>query len=296
MNRIDAFSEYHPSVNFLFFTSVIAFTMFWQHPACRLISLICSAVYYCVLFKSAGKRFIIRFIIPIILLSSIMNPLLSHQGQTILFYLPSGNPFTLESFFYGMSSGVLLSAVMLWFFCLSAVMSTDKFIGLFAEKMPSFSLLLSMTVRFIPLFRKRFRETSDIMYAVQGGKLKLLSKIRLSLKCFISVLSHCLERGVETSDSMKSRGYGTAKRTAYKAYRLESHDKAALFFILSFSLFLICATAARFLSFRYYPDVSGEFHGIFTIMSLSAFFIICAMPVFLEWRERLKWMRLKSEI
>lgn len=34
-----------------------------------------------------------------------VNPAFSHEGRTILRYLPSGNPLTLESILYGIAQG-----------------------------------------------------------------------------------------------------------------------------------------------------------------------------------------------
>ena len=36
----DAFSSYHPAVNFLYFGLVLFFTMCFLHPACLLLSLL----------------------------------------------------------------------------------------------------------------------------------------------------------------------------------------------------------------------------------------------------------------
>ena len=60
------------------------------------------------------------------LLAAVVNPAFVHQGVTILTYLPSGNPLTLESILYGLAaalgavgpnlvqglSGVVIAAVL----------------------------------------------------------------------------------------------------------------------------------------------------------------------------------------
>ncbi len=47
-----------------------------------------------------------------------MNLAFNHEGATILAYLPSGNPLTLESIAYGFAAAAMLAAVVLWFFLL----------------------------------------------------------------------------------------------------------------------------------------------------------------------------------
>lgn len=73
-----------------------------------------------------------------------MNLAFNHQGATILAYLPSGNPLTLESIAYGFAAAAMLAAVVLWFSCWNTVMTSDKLMHLFGRVVPALSLLLSM--------------------------------------------------------------------------------------------------------------------------------------------------------
>ena len=81
--------------------------------------------------------------------------------RQILAYLPSGNPLTLESMLYGLASAALLSATLLWFTCYNAVMTSDKFIYLFGRVIPALSLVLSMTMRFVPRFRTQLHTVAQ---------------------------------------------------------------------------------------------------------------------------------------
>lgn len=297
MHRNDTFSAYHPTVNLAFFTAVIGFTMFVQHPVCRLISFFGGIFYYVYLSGSDGKRFVLKFMLPAAAFTAVVNPLLSHQGQTILFYLPTGNPLTAESIVYGIFAAVMLGAVMMWFFCFSAVMTTDKFVYLFSRISPSLSLLLSMTLRFVPQFKRRFEEVSRLLLAQQGGAdISVLKKLAIGTRCFVGVISWSLENAVETADSMKSRGYGTGKRTACMIYQFESRDKIALSFVLLSILYLVCVSVSGKISFRYYPSVKSSEFDAYTIITFIFFLALCIMPLFLEGKEKLEWKRLKSEI
>jgi energy-coupling factor transport system permease protein len=46
----------------------------------------------------------------------------------------------------------MLAAVISWFSCYNAVMTSDKFVYLFGRVIPALSLILSMTLRFVPKF------------------------------------------------------------------------------------------------------------------------------------------------
>ena len=45
MKNRDAFSGYHPLVNFLYFALVLVFAMFFTHPASQIISLLSALAY-----------------------------------------------------------------------------------------------------------------------------------------------------------------------------------------------------------------------------------------------------------
>lgn len=294
MQKKDCFSTYHPLVNFVFFAAVLGFSMFFMHPLSLLISLLCGAFYYVSLAQSKAKVFILKFILPITLLTLLMNPLLSHEGVTILFYLPTKNPFTLESVIYGILAALMLSAVILWFCCFSLVMTSDKFIYLFSKISPSLSLLLSMTLRFIPRLKRQFETVSEMRNSLYGENNKLI-KIKNAITSFISVVSWGLETAAQTADSMKSRGFGTKKRTSYNVYRFTKRDYIALAFILFCVVFIVCGSVSGELYFRAYPDIKGSFN-LMTIIIEAAFAALCIMPFYLERREKRQWKQSLSKI
>ena len=103
----DTFSDCHPAVNFLYFALVLAFSMCLMHPACLVISLTGACCYLAGLYglRELGRS--ARWLIPMALLAAAVNPAFVHQGVTILTYLPSGNPLTLESIQCAADSGEL---------------------------------------------------------------------------------------------------------------------------------------------------------------------------------------------
>ncbi|MGN1230932.1 MAG: energy-coupling factor transporter transmembrane component T, partial [Anaerotignum sp.] len=155
MQHSDAFSGYHPLVNFLFFILVLGGTMVFMHPVSLCISL-AGALRYSI-YLNGWRRGSLLYLPMIVLATAILNPAFNHEGVTILTYLPSGNPLTLESIAYGIAAGGMLAAVILWFSCYTEVMTSDKFIYLFGRIIPALSLLLSMTLRFVPKYKAQFQ-------------------------------------------------------------------------------------------------------------------------------------------
>lgn len=101
-------------------------------------------------------------ILPLMLLTAVLNPLFNHRGLTILCWLPGGNPLTLEAIAYGIAAAGMLAAAISWFYCLNRVFTTDKFVWLFGRIIPFLSLLVSMTLRFVPQFTARARAVAGV--------------------------------------------------------------------------------------------------------------------------------------
>ena len=106
--RQDAFSGCHPAVQFLFFALVLGFAMCLTHPAVLLAALLGGFCYGWVLYGKNMLRGTLLGVLPVLLVTALVNPAFNHQGATILTYLPSGNPLTLESILSGVGGGLLL--------------------------------------------------------------------------------------------------------------------------------------------------------------------------------------------
>ena len=294
----DPFSEYHPLVCFVFFGIVFCFSMLSMHPVCLLISLCASVCYYICLKGAKAAGLLFKGALPVLLLTSIINPLFSHAGQTILWYFPSGNPLTLESILYGIAAGIMLASVLVWFACFSVVMTSEKLVCLFGRFAPALSLLLSMTLRFLPRFKKQFDAVRETQKAfgrdASAGKLKI--RIKTAILCFSAVVTRSLENAIDTSDSMKSRGYGIKRRKAYTIYRISERDKTMLAVLLFCAVFFVNGGLSGSLSWRFYPNIRGVLTDPLTIVLEIVYCLFCFLPVILSRKEEWKWKHLRSNI
>ena len=127
------FKTYHPIVNFTYFLFIIVFSCLLMHPLCLIFSLV-SAFTYSLMLKGRGKALkSLKYMLPLLFLTAIINPLFNHRGETILAYFPNGNPLTFESVIYGICAAVMILSVICWFSCYNEIMTSDKFIYLFGK-------------------------------------------------------------------------------------------------------------------------------------------------------------------
>lgn len=286
-----AFTDVHPAVQFGFFTAVMLFTMLIQQPVIVITSLLCSLIYGFYVGGRSSRRSFLRLILPSSFLVCIINPLFNHAGITILFYLPDGNPFTLESVIYGLVSGSMFSAVMLWCLCLRFTMTSDRIIFLFGRAAPKLGLLLSMIIRFIPQFTSQFRcvRSSQRCLGKDINQGNIFRRTSNFVRILSSVIGWSMEHSLITADSMKSRGYGLGRRTSYTIFRFERRD----LFLLSFTLLLSALVIFGFINslgeFCYFPAVSQIGVSFVDIFTYVAFALLCVFPGIMDLKEGKKW-------
>ncbi len=292
-----AFEEYHPIVNFIYFTAQIAFSMVFMHPICIAISLIFGVLYSIMLKGRRAAMFSLVYMLPLFVLTAVLNPVFNHAGVTILTYLPDGNPLTLESLIYGLCAAGMLVSVISWFSCLSEVVGGDKFIYLFGKILPSIALVLSMVVRFVPLFAREIKEISNAQKGIgRSANGSVLARAKAGVTVLSIMITKSLENAVDTALSMKSRGYGSGKRSAFSNYKFSSRDATVLGAVIL--LFLIIFIRAVFgeLSAEFFPKMKITPINIENIEFFVAYFLLSALPIIIEVKEVLRWKRLQSKI
>lgn len=291
----DAFAQFHPAVNLCFFAGAIGLTMFLMHPVFLVLSLVCAGAYFWYLQGAKGFFRQLGFLLPVVLFTAVLNPLFNHQGVTVLFDLGNGNPVTWEAVCFGLASAVLMGASILWFNCCNAVFTTDKIIYLFGRVIPSLSLLISMTLRFVPRFKEYLKKTAQVQRAMQPPKNKLDS-LKQALTAFSATVSWAMEQSIVTADSMKSRGYGAAGRTAYTIYRFERRDAMSLAILTLLCIGTVLPWLMGAVEWNFYPAMTGRLLGFGQIVSYLSFTGICMMPLIIDLTEDCKWKSLRSKI
>ena len=294
----DFFSDYHPFINFLYFTLVIGFSLVLAHPLAQGIALVCAIAYS---VSATGKKsvlFLLRYCLSMVLLTAFINPAFNHEGTTTLLYFSNGNPLTLESILYGFSAGAMLVTLLLWFTSFNRVMTSDKFIYLFGKVIPALSLVLSMSLRFVPKFKTQMATVAEAQRSIgrDVSSGTLWSRTKTAIVIFSIMITWALENAIETADSMKSRGYGLKGRSAFSIYRFDERDKYTCIWFSFCGAFLMVGTMLMAFGFRYFPNIRYAPLDMTTIPFYGVYFALCITPVILNWKEERKWKTLISEM
>lgn len=310
------FKGYHPLVNVLFFISIIAFGMLLRHPVYLVISFISSTAYYLKLSGKDGRKTVFRFLLPMLLFVVIINSFFNHYGVTTLFILPSGNNFTFEALVMGIVSGITVVSVIQWFFCCNEVVTEDKFMHIFGRILPKGALVVSMILRFVPLYRRRYKEISQARKCMGlNGTDSFICKMKNTFKNIGILVSWSFENAIEAADSMKARGYGLKGRTYYSRFQWQTGDTLALILLVLFDALIIFGLVSNSAYCIYNPYVIinqpseigttyiiNELNltinpfSFLSIVSLIAFTLLCFLPLTIDLKEDIKWHRLQSKI
>ncbi|MBQ6093016.1 MAG: energy-coupling factor transporter transmembrane protein EcfT [Clostridia bacterium] len=295
MERTTAMDRVHPGVSLLFFVCAVGGTLLPEHPLFRVCALggaLCCHAVLC----TGGGRFLWRTAAPVCAFAAVLNPLFNHRGAHILFYFPWGNPCTGESLLFGLSAAALLLCVLLWFRCYTAVMTSEKSLFLFSRAAPSLTLLLRLSLRFVPAFRRALLRTRDAQTALLGPPRTKKEALRRAFSATRIRLRDALQTAADTADAMKSRGYGLPGRTCFAAFRLRGRDAAALLFLLGCALPVFGLWAAGGLRFSFFPLPSGAPVSPLTAFCAALYTALCLFPVILHRSEVSRWNSCKSTV
>jgi energy-coupling factor transport system permease protein len=291
------FRCFHPFPCFFYYMGVLILGMIVTHPIYLLTLLLILTGLVALNREFPALIGMLKFFLPISLLYAMINPLFSHRGRHILFYFWD-QPVTLESVSYGIYSTVNLLVILILFISFNAVITSSRFLYLFGSLFPKIGLLIIMSMRFVPLSRRRLTEITSVqkMKGIDVGHGSLRSRMTAGMKLLQILLTLCLEDALQTADAMKSKGYGSGPRSRYEEFHMHARDWG-LFGIL-LGLFAGCM-AFRLLgygTYRIFPSLGAVSLQGWESLSYGCFALFAAVPVILEFREVWVWRSWRSKI
>ena len=290
-----SFTDYNPLAITLWFFAVTGIAMFSSYPLLMAMSLSGGVLFFTVRNGlSHGREHLFFWILFAVL--ALANPLISHNGKTVLFVM-NHNPVTLEAALYGLNSAAMIIGVLYWFRSFTQIMTSEKLLYVTGALSPKLSLILSMALRFVPLFGRRSEKINNAQKAM--GLYKddnMIDDIKGRSRVFSILVTWALENGIITADSMEARGYGVRRRTQLKKFRFKGAD--IVFIVLT--LILLCMTAAAVgteaLSFEFYPSIKTKAPGLLGIAGLVSYGLLILLPLMIETEVNLRWRYLRSGI
>jgi energy-coupling factor transport system permease protein len=285
----------NPAVAFIYFIMANIIAMFNINPVTALISLFGSGLLWFVRDgKKDGKIHLLT--LAVILGCAIINPLFSHNGKTVIMVI-NNNPVAFESFIFGLTTGVIAASVFYWFSTFSVIMTSDKIIYTVGKISPKAALILTMSLRFVPLFIDRAKTINNAQKAMGIYREEtIISRFKGTARVISAMVTYAVENMIVTAESMEARGYTGSKRRPYSLFKFLPRDYIILAVTVLFSSVIIYIQAAGFIDFWFYPEITGLNTGAAAVLGYCLYFILCLIPTLIEGGDRIRWRFLKSKI
>ena len=287
------FGDHNPVAVAVYYLAAAGVCMFTLEPALLVISLVGALVSLGIVGEFTRWKLHLYTLL-LFFGMALINPLVSHNGVTVLFVL-NHNPVTLEALLYGMAAGGMIVTVMYWFRAFTAVMTSDKLLYIFGGLSPKLALMLSMALRYVPLFAKQVRTVSQSQKALGLYKEdNIIDRMRGGMRVFSVMVTWTLENGIITADSMTARGYGIGKRSRFTIFRWTRQDVLLLLFTLLLAACTLWGIAGR--NFAYYPAVTAAPMTGRALCGFIAYGLLTLLPAIITGKEALQWRILRSRI
>lgn len=290
----NGFRSYHPYVIFFYYLCVGFLAMYFKHPLFLIIALILLILVNITHDKGKALR---KWAPVLIFLSTffiLLNPFLVSRGTNILFYF-RGKQVTLEATVYGVVMSLALVIVLIMFVSFNLILNGNKFLYIFSKVLPRTAFLIMLSIRFVPLLKSRLDEINAVQrirgMTITAGNIR--NRVKNGMVMIQILLTWSLEEAIETADSMKSRGYGSGKKSSYIPYRMEKRDWGWLITLLLLFLICIAGGSLGYGKIHIYPELGTLHLYLFDWILLIGMSILFSFPLIVEGREQLRWKYLK---
>ena len=196
------------------------------------------------------------FVGPMALMVALVNPLVSHQGLTVL--VRGGDvaglghfDVTLEAVTYGGVLGLRVLVIGLATALYTAAVDPDEVLRLFRRVSFRSALTAAIATRLVPVLARDGRRMAEAQRCRAAGPPPRLAVVR-------AVAAGALDRALDVAAALEVRGYGAARRPSRRHRPWSRHDLAFLAAAAAIAAAAVSARVAGVASFRAYPTVAVE--------------------------------------
>lgn len=286
------FAQFHPIVTFSYYIGALALLMILFHPILLIGALVCIIMIHFVQDRCKSLQRWFFFLIISGMFIALLNPIFIHRGRTVLFEIFQQR-ITLEATMFGVTTALSLMGVMAIFVSYNEMMTPNKIFYLFSKFLPQFAVLLMVTLRFIPLMRRRLAEIAAVQsskgISVVEGTFR--NRAKSGLLYVQILLAFSLEEAIQTADSMKARGYGSGQRSAYDYFRLKKSDVLAMLFLIFILLFTILGRFGGHGLLTIYPMMESFELSYFDKWIMVGFLVFLGFPIYVELGGVHQWRK-----
>ena len=252
MERHLAFETMHPAVPGVCMAGILVLGMAVFHPVYLALSLTGALLSGCLVFGARAMGRKLLWLLPMLVLVCVANPLFSASGSTELTRIGMVVIYV-ESLAYGACMGVMLVGSVLWIEIAGSLVAPDRVMATAGRALPTVSLMISLAAGLVPQLLAKARRTSTAIEACTCAGVRSDARSTLAQRSTMLV-SWAMEDSLERADAMRARGWGAdVVRTSYRRYEMTERDMVAIAALV----LLVAASAAlgyvAVSQWRFYP-------------------------------------------
>ncbi len=233
---------------------------------------------------------LLQFGISLTLLIMIVNPLVIHAGETILWMSPElpllgRMEVCLEAICYGAAMGMRLMTLLLIFCLYHEMINPDRLLGHMARLTYQSGLMLAMATRLFPVVVHNLANAREVqeLRGVNFNAGHLPARVKKYAWIFRAVLVSTLEGSLQTAEAMQSRAFGSGPRSCYSRDSWRPRDLICLLTSCLALLILVIAKIKGYCDFNYYPRLGTLGENPALMIWLGLILICLAGPALLSW-------------
>lgn len=292
-NRNTFLQKLHPLTGILFLTVYIILFLQINNPIYLFIMLI-SLLILAYLDGSLKDLFSYgKIILPFTLLIVILNPIMVHNGDTVIYEGHINYPvlgpmrITLEAVIYGIFNGIRVMCVTLTFGLGNLIIHPDRAFGFFSKFLKKSSLLMSMTIRLFPTMMKSYENIVNVE-KLRGNKM-LHKDMKKTIKCSGNIVNilflSSLEDSADMAESMYSRGYGASKkRSSYFHEKFTYKDMLLILVYICIFTYFQYFNIKGFNVLNFYPKVDNPIKALSTQGYMLSIMMFIPSLIYWGWK------------
>lgn len=280
----------HTMVNLFYIAVLFVLVMISDHP------LFLIGVFLITLLALSGAgalekgERLLRVGIWATLLIMIINPLVIHAGETILWSGPKlpvlGKiEISMEAICYGAVMGLRLMTLMTVFCLYNEILDPDRLLSYMSRFAYKSGLMVSLATRLFPSVVRDLANVREVqqLRGVDFNSGNLREKIGKYSQVFRVVLISTLEGSFQTAEAMQARAFGTGPRSCYSREFWRPRDLICLAVSLLALALSICAKTGGYFEFNYYPCLGRLVENPAVMIRLGLILLCLVLPAAISW-------------
>lgn len=280
----------HSAAAFFYIAALLVLALIFSHPLYLTGILIVTALTIWAADGLAAWEGYLKITLGMVLLIMVINPLVVHAGQTVLWHGPhlpvlGRLTITLEAICYGAAMGVRLLDMVSIFCLYNLIVHPDRLLNMFSRFAHKSALVVSLATRLFPVMAASMNNIREVQQLrgvdFQAGTLKERAGKYAALFNILLVAS--LEGSLQMAEAMQARAFGSGPRSCCRREFFRPRDGLCLagsFFSLVIAIYgIICGSG----TYTYYPQLGYLFDGSATVTMLAAVLSGLSLPAVLSW-------------